>query len=369
MTHCHIIPRLCVLVVVHAVSQSACCAHHTIIFDSPVVKMGKGGEGKAKAEPVGRANSATTGRTSASSAKSASPKGKVQPQLRLSIEPNETFIDNAVIWQQTAEAYNNILDHSIFENILAEDPLPITKGAGVLSGHQSVFNQLEFSSSMAEKQHYKAAGNIMKVNWLWSATPKVPIRASSIQHLREHYFAAPGPFPGEVIVAAAPTDKPMDSHGRMKCLSPEEMRIALLIEVADRITKGADEDELQEWHTTFLTVSFHFMDIVSDNEQTIQAINLREHAVVNYSTMARTARQWCYLLHSLREKGPTKSDAEFAESLRAELNMAKNSEAISTEWVKASREVYDTLFVDPESTRLIVQGEEDLGVSSPLSGY
>ena len=169
-------------------------------------------------------------------------------------------------------------------------------------------------------------------------------------------------------MAAAPTEKPMDSHGRMKCLSPEEMRIALLLEVADRIMKGADQDELQEWHTTFLTVSFHFMDIVSDNEQTIHAINLREHAVVNYSTMARTARQWCYLLHSLREKGPAKSDAEFAETLRAELNMAKNSEAISTEWVEAAREVYDTMFVDNESTRLIVQGEEELGVSSILSG-
>ena len=124
---------------------------------------------KVEQSPVGRASSATA---RASSAKSASPNPKVtKTQPRLSFEQNEAFTENAVIWQQTAEAYNTILDHSIFENILAEDPLPITKGAGVLNGHQSVFDQSEFTSSMSETQHYKAAGNIMKVNWLWPATP------------------------------------------------------------------------------------------------------------------------------------------------------------------------------------------------------
>ena len=133
-----------------------------------------------KVEPAqaGRASSAAVRAISAKSA--SSPKSKAQP--RLSFEPTETFNENAVIWQQTAEAYNTILDHSIFENILTEDPLPITKGAGVLSGHQSVFDQAEFTSSMAEKQHYKAAGNIMKVNWLWSATPKVPGHLLSVSY-------------------------------------------------------------------------------------------------------------------------------------------------------------------------------------------
>lgn len=103
---------------------------------------------------------------------------------------------NTEYYGNLAAAYNQIIDHPMFEDILDQKPVSITAGAGKCSGHEAPFCQKAFATAMAEKGHYKCGFNIMTISWLWSATPRVPIRLGAIRSLESHFFATPGVFPG-----------------------------------------------------------------------------------------------------------------------------------------------------------------------------
>lgn len=103
---------------------------------------------------------------------------------------------NTEYYTTLAQAYNTIVDHAVFDDILDCAPCAITDGAGENSGHEAPFDQSQFEVSIREKGHYKCGFNLMMIDWLWSPTPRVPVRMGAIRQLREHFFQHPGIFPG-----------------------------------------------------------------------------------------------------------------------------------------------------------------------------
>jgi hypothetical protein len=297
---------------------------------------------------------------------------KERAKLDLPIEKmgsvNVTHLKNMI------DNISTILDHPVFEDVATAAPRAIKASDGMGSGHQAVYDEKQFVVAMAETGRYKCAGNLLWLDYFWTATPKVPLRASSISSLKNHYFATPVPYPGELMIAIQATEKPSTMFGRLQGLSPEEMRFALIERIAERITANAGMEELQDWRTTLLTVSLHFRDLTADEEIHIEAIQLREHLVVEYSAMARTAKQWIYTVMSLRqdvEKTNGKMDDQaFAVYIEGHLTIkASVMDDISANFIKSCRNIYDVLFChqDKRVQQAMDDMEEEFGMQSPLN--
>ena len=170
--------------------------------------------------PVAR-RIAMSKRGSAAASGSATKKAK---STSVSLDISEvTGNTNTEYYANLAAAYNQIVDHPLFEDILDQKPVSITAGAGSCSGHEAPFCQKAFATAMAEKGHYKCGFNIMSINWLWSATPRVPIRLGAIRNLERHYFATPGVFPGSarggLVLHCAPGIRMLAGHRRPDVVS------------------------------------------------------------------------------------------------------------------------------------------------------
>lgn len=80
------------------------------------------------------------------------------------------------------------------------------------------------------------------------------MNATNLERAKTYFFETPPQrFPLELVVAGFAG---MDEHkGSWKRISPSEIMDALLLRVAERITQGADANELANWKKVITTVS------------------------------------------------------------------------------------------------------------------
>ncbi len=99
----------------------------------------------------------------------------------------------------------------------------------------------------------------MWLDIMFSPMPNVPLRKSSVPMLKARYFVRPTTFPGDIHVALeSPEEDPMSAKGRLKAISPEEVRVTPCERIAERIEIGAPTDELELWMLLMRKVSFRF---------------------------------------------------------------------------------------------------------------
>jgi hypothetical protein len=252
-----------------------------------------------------------------------------------------------------------------------------------------------YSTAITEHGLYKAAGNLLWVDMLWSAQPGVPINRRAITEIKDHYFKAPCPYPGVIVVGVNRTDMPTDSRGKLRRISPEEMPHALIIkapasmlllgwaahvgcslqgrrlsawsapvcmvsgcgslrrscrEVAEEIKSAevsGDDSSLRGWFNMLLSVSFHFKLLESDDAKYWEAVRLREHLVVDFSTMARDAVQRVFELAAFKAKQEARSGRltalQVAELYGQNGDLAPSSEPITKNMVENAISVHGVL--------------------------
>ena len=278
---------------------------------------------------------------------------------------------NTTIFEDVRANLIVILDHDVFQGIETAVPLPIQAGQGRHSGHMATFNIDEYKTAMVERGHYKAACNIFNLDFHWTATPKVPIRRSAIQQIKAHYFQAPGIYPEDVVVGIGAGQDPTSLHGRLRSISPEEIRFALIDAMAGAVTRNEPLETLQEWRTTCLTCCFHFKLIESDDDFFMQAMQLREHVVVDFHGMARTARQWVYLVVSLQKQMASTvgsmSPADLAAHISSQVTLSPDTERVTENFVKTALDIHSGMFAVPAHCRILEEAEEEWGMNNPFN--
>ena len=165
---------------------------------------------------------------------------------------------------------------------------------------------------------------------------------------------------------------PRELKGTLHAISPEEIRAALLERINERIDAGADTDELLEWRSVLLTVSYHYKVLSSEDAVKGAAMDYREHLIVDFNSMARTARQWVCTIATLKadveKKHGKKTDAEIAEWINTNVGIAPNTEAITENFVKSALDIHDKMFMsNPEHAKLVEDAEDEWGHNSPLN--
>lgn len=219
---------------------------------------------------------------------------------------------------------------------------------------------------------YRAAGNLMWLDVMYSPQAGVPTRVSAIKELQMHYFQVPTVFPGTVTVAVAPNENPLDARGSMRRISPEEPLHACLLELAEGIRQGIpDAQTLQAWKRVLLSVSFEFKLLDAEEVRWFEAVRLRERLVVDYSAMARSAVQRIYELQGFRALQERKSgkitNADLAKLYNQHGELANSSEAMTENTVKNAAVVYREALLNPRLKTVILETEELYGKQSPYN--
>lgn len=177
------------------------------------------------------------------------------------------------------------------------------------------------------------------------------------------------PNPGEIVIAMdSAEEKPLEQRGQLRVVSPEEPRAALLNRIAARIQAGAGDDELNLWKTMVLSVTAHFKIATSNDELLFQSMQLREHLVVDYQAMARTARQWCYLIHQIHaDIGGNLKEKDLADHIRVNVTLSDATEAITDNFIRCALWVHKQLLSCRELVHLIETSEDMYGQGSPYN--
>ena len=298
--------------------------------------------------------------------------GSSRRAARMLMLPEDEVLRNAntAFYTQLIADYNTIVSNDTFSDILEAKPRKIQKSGGASSGHMAVFNPEEYRVAMEERGHYKAAFNLFGVDMLWSPVPNVPIRKSAVDMLMNTYFKEPTIFPSEVVVIMTDVSKdPETMLGALRAVSPEEIRAACLKRIAQRIRESADIDELEAWKTLVLSVTFHFkMAMGSQEEQMFESMQLREHLIVDSAAMARTARQWCHLVHAVyTSKSGKLNPQQLANHINENVKLADASDPISETWVDGCLKIYKEILCNQEQVALIEASEDQYGTESPFN--
>jgi len=111
--------------------------------------------------------------------------GRPAKRLRLEELAGEANL-NTDHYSAVVRAYNTIIEHHLFENILEDQPLPIQGNRE--SGYEAVYDKASYVHAIKERGLYKSSGNIMWVDMLWSAQSGVPINSSAVDEIIDYYF-------------------------------------------------------------------------------------------------------------------------------------------------------------------------------------
>jgi hypothetical protein len=237
---------------------------------------------------------------------------------------------------------------------------------------EAVFDADLCKVALKKKGLYKCGGNIFWADALWTPLPGVPVRQSAVEEIKAHYFSEPCPFPSMVVIGVPSKDEnPMDHRGSMKRVSPEEMVHALMFRIASEIEGGATQRRLQDWRRMSLSVSFHFKLLESDDARFWESARLREHLVVDFATMARTAVQRVFELVAFKSKVERTSgkisNSELSRRYKTNLQLAKDSEDITENYVDNAMQVFRGVLGVPMVVSLISQADEIHGHKSPFN--
>jgi hypothetical protein len=172
-----------------------------------------GGRGKTTARGCGGADAPararkSAGRTSAPPA----PIGDVAPAAATSAEEDTEFASlaaaNAKVWSHFKNMLDFITSHAAFADIATSPPPSIIEG----NASQDPFELEKFTAAMASCGSYKCGQNYFKHALMFTSTPSVPYRQTSISALKSFFYPnnTPGPLCGTLAVAIASGRNPVE---------------------------------------------------------------------------------------------------------------------------------------------------------------
>ena len=163
----------------------------------------------------------------------------------------------------------------------------------------------------------------------FTAAMGIPIMAGNVERLRRHYFSQPCalPLPCVVQVKTGAILQP----GLLSCVSPVEIRMAVLKAVADDLD---NTERVQAWKRHLLSCHFVYVILDSDEDRWNYARQLREDISQQYATLRLSALQRVFeVVHFLNTWGQlhgAQSVATAAEAYKAGVRMGTTSESLVT---------------------------------------
>ena len=178
----------------------------------------------------------------------------------------------------TCKAWKTVQNHDLFRGIESEPPSSIDKGGG-----QRPFSQKDLDTICAEEDSYTCNINLAWIDWNYSATPGIPIRAGAVGQVVKQVFEKPKGVPQVEIAMPERDFKPLNHKGALKWVSPEEITSAFLMAVARDIKNSESNEILQEWKNYMLSTTARFMFLPRQMDRYWYAFDQREQLMDHHA--------------------------------------------------------------------------------------
>ena len=240
-------------------------------------------------------------------------------------------------------------------------------------GIMAPYDAALFTSNMKDKCEYLCGMNMLDENWMYSATPGIPINRLAVQHVRDVVFAKPCRFPVMSIALESADQDPMQHRGALMSTTPEEIRHAYYMAIArDCTAKKTDQATLDKWMQYLLSCCFEFKVISSAEDRYWEARNARDKEVQKNKALERTIWQRMAEITAFRvsreaQRGSKLSNEKIAEiyKLRAE---AEDEEFLSIDFFKKVEVVWTRGLCIPSVKKMLADLDAKFGIASPLNG-
>ena len=171
-------------------------------------------------------------------------------KMTTQLKDGEQDVQNVDFIKQLKLAWGLVSTHPMFVGIQEATPLPLGEG-----GSQAPYKHSDYLLALGGKEvepgslaqwdfcpgrTYTCAINLAWVDFLWSATPGVPVRMAALERLRDTAFKSPCPAPQVHVAVPKEAEYQPDMHkGGLKQVSPEEITAAYIMAIARDINQAA----------------------------------------------------------------------------------------------------------------------------------
>ena len=164
---------------------------------------------------------------------------------------------------------------------------------GQLCGHKGVFDLTEYFTSMQEAGTYEAACNPFWADPRYTPTPTTPVNMKAMTALQQAMFpGAERPTLPMVIAVPSADFNPMEHLGSLQVVSPPEgwqCQLKACFEVL--VAGGLTQEDANEWAASFLTTTFKFKILPTEDERFAEAKTLRKIFLKQANALSRTTLQ------------------------------------------------------------------------------
>lgn len=270
------------------------------------------------------------------------------------------------------DALKVINEHSIFKNIVEEDPLSLSGG-----GSQAPFSQPSLSAALSGQGSggtYMCGGNYFWQNFTWLANHRLPINPGTIKELQTFSLkpmAPPRHFAFQTVFAVeTPQEDVAKAKGALQRVSPPEPALAVIFSIQDAIAAGAADDVLMAWRRAILSAPVHFEVCAKGEDRFWRSQNLRQEAIEMGDVAQLSTRQWIYDVvgyKAFKEKelNKTLGSAQVATFYAQKMHYAKSSDQISHAFVDSALTVFRRVLCQPIARRWLEWCEENMMGQSP----
>ncbi|CAK0854596.1 unnamed protein product [Prorocentrum cordatum] len=228
---------------------------------------------------------------------------------------------NAKYYAKLDAAEETIMQHDLFKNIGMMGALKIqTIGEdNDVSSHIAPFDKADCRIALQSRSIYDCGFNAFHLLLKSSMSKSVPINEHAVlEFAKANFVDSNDVFPSMIHTAVEKdTDDVESLFGKLPVLSPEEPRHAFLFKLAERISAGADHDEIMGWQqmARSVTVRIHVME--NNNDRIWLGTVLRNRIAQQYDLVVRTTPQLIVELAMHKQRMQSKYSPE---NLAAEFN-------------------------------------------------
>jgi hypothetical protein len=242
-----------------------------------------------------------------------------------------------------------------------------------------VFDSKLAAVALRREGKYICGGNFFWQGILDSPTPGVPMRLERVMELGNFLFGSGKDLthlPNMITVLVDNADYPIMAHkGSLKRVSPEEPCHAAIFMCADDIarlqhdTNPEAKQRLMRWRQIFLSCCFCFEVTRGDDAMYWRAYNLRQLVTAEYGAVRRTAWQMAYELALFKkakeqETGHPLTKKQVTDLYQANGTTAKDSDAITENYVGTALSVYDKICCVPRLAECLESQEATYNMQS-----
>ena len=233
-------------------------------------------------------------------------------------------------------------------------------------GHIAPFDMAGYTTAMKGHGTHVAGICFAWLKQTHTSCPGVPIAMECVRRLQRHWFSnGPRFFPENIAVCML--DGEAESMlGQLLPVSPEELRAAYVLQIAEDIENGAPGWQL--WEQSLLSVPAEFMVFPNAESRYLFAVQLRENAQVLAENIRRTALGRIYEIYAFKctkEQSVGKVTNDMIADAYIKVKVSETAEKVTKTFVETALMIHKLLKTNPSVKAVLIA--MDSSVCNPMN--